>query len=184
MERFNCEIEKGLITVFFGNSGCGKTTLTRLLLDLEKADSGEVVVPDVRKSVVFQEDRLLEWLTVGDNIASVLEKGDDLKIIEDVLKLMEIYDYKDKYPNELSGGMKRRLAFARALCYKGEMYILDEPFKGFDDELKKRILPVIFKLKEHGKTIILITHNKEEADLLADKIYFMKGPLLKITNPY
>lgn len=184
MENFSCEIKKNKITVFFGNSGCGKTTLTRLLLTLEKPDSGKVIMPNVKKSVLFQEDRLLEWLTVSENLSCVLDRNDSglKEKVNAVLERVELLEYKDSYPNELSGGMKRRLSLARALIYDGDIVILDEPFKGFDSQLKERILPYILKLKESGKTVIMITHDINEANALADEIYFMKGTPLEIVS--
>ena len=184
MENFSCEIKKNKITVFFGNSGCGKTTLTRLLLSLEKPDSGEVIMPNVKKSVLFQEDRLLEWLTVSENLSCVLDRDDSglKEKVNTVLERVELLEYKDSYPSELSGGMKRRLSLARALIYDGDIVILDEPFKGFDLQLKKRILPYISQLKESGKTVIMITHDINEANALADEIYFMKGTPLEIVS--
>lgn len=184
MENFSCEIKKNKITVFFGNSGCGKTTLTRLLLSLEKPDSGEIVMPNVKKSVLFQEDRLLEWLTVSENLSCVLDRDDSglKEKVNTVLERVELLEYKDSYPNELSGGMKRRLSLARALIYDGDIVILDEPFKGFDSQLKERILPYISQLKDSGKTVIMITHDINEANALADEIYFMKGTPLEVVS--
>lgn len=184
MENFSCEIKKNKITVFFGNSGCGKTTLTRLLLSLEKPDSGEVIMPNVKKSVLFQEDRLLEWLTVSENLSCVLDRDDSglKEKVNTVLERVELLEYKDSYPNELSGGMKRRLSLARALIYDGDIVILDEPFKGFDSQLKERILPYISQLKDSGKTVIMITHDINEANALADEIYFMKGTPLEVVS--
>lgn len=182
--NFNCSFEEGKVNVITGASGSGKTTLMRMMLGLEKYDAGQIRGVNHQKFVaVFQEDRLIEWLSVYENIAFVLkshvEKEEMDNLIHEVLELVELPDYKDYMIKDLSGGMQRRVALARAIVYKEASLFMDEPFKGLDDELRMRIVSRLKKRwQEQGATVFLITHNQEESALLGDIVYrFFEKPV-------
>lgn len=162
---FSIDLPDGAVTAVMGESGSGKTTLAKLLLGLEKPDSGTITGIDGKRiSAVFQEDRLLPWYSARKNIAAVLTgtKGENDALTDAILEEMELTASADKPIRELSGGMQRRAAIGRALAFGGELLILDEPLKGLDEELQKRIVP---RIKKRFSTILLITHSEEEAAL-------------------
>lgn len=176
LDNINMDIQENKITVISGPSGCGKTTLLNIISGVEKKDSGQVILKDNSISYIFQEDRLIPYLTVYENIAFVLkstvDKNEMDKVITKYLELVRLIEFKDKLPSKLSGGMKRRVAIARAFAYKSRLLLMDEPFKGLDDELKTEIIEEFLKLyKKDKRTVILVTHDKEEAKLLGDIIY-------------
>lgn len=147
--------ERGIFGIF-GASGQGKTTLIRILCGLEQPDGGEILgTQGVKFSVVFQEDRLLPSLTALENVALVSDKATAAEMLERV----GLAESADKYPSELSGGMSRRTAIARALAYSGDALILDEPFKGLEAELKERVGALI---REYAQTkpVIIVTHDE------------------------
>ncbi len=160
-------------------SGYGKTTLLNIIAGLESLDSGNLIMETQSISYMFQEDRLLTWLTVYENIAFVL-KSNTVKckignIIDTYLDLVNLKEYKDYTLDKLSGGMKRRVALARAFAYKSEVLIMDEPFKGLDLSLKREIISGFLKLWEKDKrTVIVVTHDIKEAKLLAHNTYFLE----------
>lgn len=154
------EIREGETVAVMGESGSGKTTLAKLLLGLVEPDSGEITgLGGLRVSMVFQEDRLLPWYSALDNVRAVRA---DRSAAMELLDEMELSEAAGKPIRELSGGMQRRVAIARALAFGGDLLILDEPLKGLDEELKKRVVP---QIKKHFSTILLITHSEEEAAL-------------------
>jgi NitT/TauT family transport system ATP-binding protein len=162
IENFSLEINNGDIICLSGESGCGKTTLLRLICGLEKPQAGEITGIDKKRfSVVFQEDRLLKNLSVSENVALVgsLQKGDEL------LKKLGLDDYLDKKISDLSGGMRRRVAIARALCSDYDVLLLDEAFNGLDEDRIKDTAALILE-ETKGKTVIMITHSLEHAKLL------------------
>lgn len=174
--NLNMNFPKNKITVITGPSGCGKTTLLNIMSGIEKQDSGEVLMSDKSISYIFQEDRLLPHFTVYQNIAFVLKSTmtpTEMKpVIEKYLALVKLMEAKDKYPSQLSGGMKRRVAIARAFAYKSRLLLMDEPFKGLDDKLKKEIIEEFLRIyREDKRTVILVTHDMEEAKLLGENIY-------------
>ncbi|KZL92475.1 ABC transporter ATP-binding protein [Clostridium magnum] len=176
LDNINMDIQENKITVISGPSGCGKTTLLNIISGVEKKDSGQVILKDNSISYIFQEDRLIPYLTVYENIAfvlkSTLDKNEMDKIITKYLEMVRLIEFKNKLPSKLSGGMKRRVAIARAFAYKSRLLLMDEPFKGLDDELKTEIIEEFLKLyKKDKRTVILVTHDKEEAKLLGDIIY-------------
>src|SRR3712207_4052243 len=133
------------------------TTLFRSLLNVKEV------------SYIFQEYRLIPWLTVYENVDFVLksymEKDERNKVIIKYLKLVNLYEHKNKYPGELSGGMQRRVAIARAFAYKSELLLMDEPFVGLDKDLKQKIIKEFLQLWKYDKrTIILVTHDMDEAN--------------------
>lgn len=183
---FDIAFEKGKVTVITGPSGGGKTTLLRLMIGVEKCERGQILGLE-RESVacVFQEDRLLEWLSVYENIAYVLKsymEYDEMgTVIQEVLEIVELWAYKSYKIKDLSGGMQRRVAVARALACKNAVLLMDEPFKGLDDDLKYRIMNRLKKLcQEEARTVIMITHSQTEASMLGDYTYKLQEKPVRI----
>ncbi len=184
-ENFCFEVPEGSITCLLGPSGSGKTTLLHMIAGLTKPDKGEISCKtDV--SYIFQETRLLPWATVRENLEFVLRSKNQDKVwssavIHRNLSLVNLLEYCDYYPNQLSGGMKQRASIARALAHDGDIILMDEPFKGLDKELKKDIMIKIKELgKKSKKTILLVTHDEAEAIFLADAIYELEGKPVKL----
>ncbi|MBQ5796972.1 MAG: ATP-binding cassette domain-containing protein [Firmicutes bacterium] len=167
---FSMTIPGGKITAIEGPSGCGKTTLLRMISGLDEPDSGTIT--PVTVSCVFQEDRLLPWMTVREN----LRLAGTSEQVETVLQMMKLQDFGDYLPEQLSGGMRRRVAMGRALVYNGSITLMDEPFVGLDPELKARLIGEIRELwKEQGRTVLFITHDRSDAEALADQICQLSG---------
>ena len=159
LDNISFDIKEKGITAIMADSGIGKTTIINLMLGFIKSDGGEIEnLPD-KISVVFQEDRLLEWLTPLKNI-QICENIDKTKI-DDLFKKFKIDNSKKVC--KLSGGMKRRIAIIRAILYKSHFIILDEPFKGLDDSIKKIVMDIILEESEH-RPIFFITHNIDEIE--------------------
>lgn len=158
---FSARLEQGRKYCLMGASGSGKTTLVNLLLGLMKPDSGVIRrAPDLKMSAMFQEDRLLEQMTAAANIALVSKAR--IGQIEDMLKALGIPAESLPQPvSAYSGGMKRRVALARALLSDYNVLFLDEPYKGLDEETRAQVMRVVEKATA-GKTVLLITHDKEE----------------------
>ena len=178
LDDFSCEFGPG-VTGVLAPSGAGKTTMARLITGLEVPDSGELdIAGDIRAAYLFQEDRLLPWLNVrGNMLLSVIAKNptgkDPLEAVEEIAEKLEISDTLGMMPQELSGGMAHRAALGRTLLFGGNVLILDEPFRGLDEELRERIIRDIaseIRPEDSPKTVILITHDEELAERLADKV--------------
>lgn len=162
-EHFTLELPESGVVAVMGGSGSGKTTLLRLLSGTLKPGGGEVRgIRGLRISTVFQEDRLLPWYTVLKNVSIVSDDETALAVLHE----MELSDAIDKHINELSGGMQRRTALARALTYGGDLLLLDEPLKGLDEPLKARIVPRILARFDR---IVLVTHSEAEIALFGAK---------------
>ncbi|MCQ2518199.1 MAG: ATP-binding cassette domain-containing protein [Lachnospiraceae bacterium] len=171
IDRLNLEIGDG-ITCIMGESGLGKTTLLHTIAGLIKPDSGEIEGAPVRPAVMFQEDRLLPWFSALKNLETVC--SDTGRALE-MLRAVELEEASDKLPDELSGGMKRRVALARTLLFDSDMLILDEPFKGLDEALTGRIARLIREVKV---PVIVATHAESDVELLgAKKIVLRKQDL-------
>lgn len=169
LDNLSLTFTAGETTLLMGESGIGKTTLLHLLLGIIQADSGEIVgVPD-QVSVAFQNDALCPQLSVNDNIRLALpkvSKDDILSALEDV----GLGSDKDTKAKALSGGMGRRTSVVRAMLSDAPLVLLDEPFRGLDEDSKKKTAAFIVK-KSQGRTLIVITHDKEDKALLeADAI--------------
>ena len=165
LANFNAIIAGNEPTVITGPSGCGKTTLLRIICGLEKRYIGSVTGVPERISYLFQEDRLMPWMTLKQNVEFVLKDVYDLeKASETALKMIEavkLSGHEDKYPADLSGGMQRRTALARTFCYPCDLLILDEPFKGLDVKLKSDIIDLFEELfVKTKKTVIIVSHDE------------------------
>lgn len=153
--------ETGVVCLW-GPSGCGKTTLLRLLAGLEKPQDGVIEPSGYTVAMVFQEDRLLPWLTVRQNAA--LACNDTVRV-DTLLNAVGLADYADSTPDAISGGQQRRVALVRALATDSDLLLLDEPFTGLDEETKALILPLIREAATK-KPVVLVTHIAAEAEAL------------------
>lgn len=168
-ENLNIDIQKGEITILMGASGIGKTTILRMLMGLEFPNCGKITGLDKAKlSAVFQEDRLCENLSVKSNLKLVLNGKTDIDIKEHLKEVGLESELETKIKN-LSGGMKRRVAIVRAVIYGGDVFIMDEPFKGLDFDTKQKCMDYIMNHLAK-KTLIISTHDKQEGQYLNGKI--------------
>ena len=171
IDNLSLKLEEGRVYCIMGASGVGKTTLLRVLSGLLKPQSGKVMHADeLTKTFIFQENRLLPHMSIYDNIKFVT---DNEKKINAALNATSLSAEKDKSADELSGGMARRAAIARAAAHDGDVFFIDEPLYGLDIKTSEEILSLI-KSTVSGKTAVIITHSPEEAFYLADEIIFLK----------
>ncbi|MCX6699077.1 MAG: ABC transporter ATP-binding protein [Methanomicrobiales archaeon] len=179
----NLEVEEKEFTCVLGPSGCGKTTLLRIIAGLEKPTSGKVIIggeivsgPTSRMVMIFQDYSLFPWRTVIDNIAFGLEmkgigKEERQKKAVHYLDLVGLSGFEENFPYELSGGMRQRVAVARALAIDPSVLLMDEPFGALDAQtrnmLQRQLLEIWDKTK---KTVLFVTHSVDEAVFMADRI--------------
>ena len=166
-DNFSVELQDKKVNYILGESGVGKTTLLKIIAGLDKNYKGEIFPSNQKISYVFQEPRLFPNLTVKENINITSE--DSPYNVEALLEMLELKDEANALPTTLSGGMKMRIALARALYHNGDVYLMDEPFAALNEELKARILPKIFQHLKN-KTVIIVSHNFDEANKYADNI--------------
>lgn len=159
------EFESGKSYAIVGSSGVGKTTLINSIVGLVPLKSGKITCDSDKIGYIFQEPRLFPWMTALENVECVCHDKEKAKYY---LSLF-LADGHDKYPHELSGGMKQRVSIARALAYEPDILLLDEPFKGLDEQTKQSTSQKVFELLR-GKTAIMISHDKDETEL-CDLIY-------------
>ena len=183
LEDINLNINDGELVCLLGPSGCGKTTLLRLIAGLDTPTSGEIIAngevvkkPSGERAVIFQQYSLFPWLTVLKNVTFGLElsggsKEENIRTAEEYLKSVGLLEFKDSYPNELSGGMKQRVAIIRSLLNHSPILLMDEPFSALDVPNKHRLQEQIIGIsKKFKNTIVFVTHDVEEAVFLANKI--------------
>ena len=168
------EVRPQSMTVLMGPSGCGKTTLLRILAGLDPNFTGTVHVPEnARIGVMFQEPRLLPWRTVRQNIQIVAEDLTNVEL-EQLAASVEIADKLPRYPQELSLGLARRVALARAFAPRPDLLLLDEPFVSLDERTADRLRRLLLEVwSARPTTAILVTHNAREAILLADQLVLL-----------
>ena len=193
-------ISHGSFTVIVGKSGCGKTTLLRLLGGLEELTEGQIHWTDIEKQqllpkigFVFQEPRLMPWLTVYENMAFSLDKSllseAVTTIVNPILNQLGLESFRDAYPAQLSGGMAQRVSLGRTLCYDPDLILMDEPFGALDYFTRKKLqLEMVELFLLQKKTVIFVTHDVSEAIYLGQKILVMdEGRIVKeipIEMPY
>lgn len=181
-DDFSISFEKNKINIIEGASGCGKTTLLRMIAGLEKDNNNQRIAKDDSISIVFQTPTLLPWKTVIENVQFVLKHQDE-KLIKNILRLLELSEVADCYPYQLSGGMQQRVALARAFAHPSRLLIMDEPFIGLDTSLKKRIFRQMLRMWRHyPKTVILVTHHREELTYMAHRIITIGSRPVRILN--
>ena len=172
--NFNIEFQQGKINCIIGESGCGKTTLLNYI-------SEKLYYENKRIAYVFQEDNLIPWKNIYVNLKIVAKKYFEKSILEkeinNALVKVRLEKYKYFYPRELSGGMRQRINFARALIGNPEVILMDEPFKSLDIKSKNNMIELI---KNTDSTIILVTHDINEILMLADVVYYLGGRPVEI----
>ena len=197
LESLSLEVEQGQIVCLLGASGCGKTTLLKAIagllplssgqmsLNCQTIDDGENWLPPEQRNIgmIFQDYALFPHLTVAENIAFGLKNEtaqQKLLKVEEMLGLVHLKGYGDRYPHQLSGGQQQRVAIARSLAYKPDLLLLDEPFSNIDTQVRHELIREIRKIfKEQGVTAIFVTHSREEAFAFADKMAVMNHGVIE-----
>ena len=175
-DKFNLEIDSDELTMIVGKSGCGKTTLLRLLAKLITPDSGQIIIPDdLHIGMMFQEPRLMPWLNVEKNIALGL-KNPVHKDIENIISLVGLAGFEHALPHQLSGGMQQRVSLARTLIRNTNFLLMNEPFSALDNVTRTAMQKELIRIrKQKHLGCIFVTHDINEATLLGDRIITLKN---------
>ena len=199
LEKINLGIPVGQMTTFLGPSGCGKTTLLKIIAGLLEPTEGEILIkgvpisgPGPERAFVFQDFALLPWATVLRNVAFGLELRRDSKakreeVARHYIAEVGLAGFEQKYPHELSGGMRQRVGLARALAVNAEVLLMDEPFSAVDEQTRRKFQEDLLRLLTvEKKTVIFVTHSIEEAVYLSDQIVLLSprpGRIHSIIRP-
>ena len=183
LKEINLKVKKGEFISVIGPSGCGKSTLLSIISGLEEKTGGKIIIEDEeingissKIGYMLQKDCLLEWRTIFSNILFGLEiKGlknaENIRYAENLLKKYGLYEFKDKIPNQLSGGMRQRAALIRTLCVKPKILLLDEAFSALDYQTRIKVTEDIYNiLKKENITTIMVTHDITEAISMGDRV--------------
>ena len=185
IENLSFDVNCNEILAIVGPSGCGKSTLLSILADLENKTSGEIIKNNTKIGYMLQTDSLFPWLTVLENSCIGIK---DKKNIDDVIKLLDKYglsEFKNSYPNNLSGGMRQRVALIRTLGINPNILLLDEPFSALDYQTRLALSNDMYKMiKNEKKTVILITHDIAEAISMADRVIVLTKRPCKVKHIY
>ena len=182
LDGIHLEIPERSITVILGRSGCGKTTLLRLVGGLDEPDGGRIQFSQKHKTAyVFQEPRLMPWLNVRENVKFGLKKQEtDHTKIEEWITMVGLRGFENAYPSQLSGGMKQRVAIARAFAYRPSFVLMDEPFAALDYFTREQMQKELIRMQqEHEASILFVTHSIDEALLLGHKIVVIDSGKVK-----
>ncbi|MVX66415.1 ABC transporter ATP-binding protein [Clostridium chromiireducens] len=198
LKDFSLSIGKGEFIAIVGPSGCGKSTLLDIISGIVKAESGSISIdgkvvngPALDRGFVMQGYALFPWRTIRKNVEFGLElkkvpKKERNKISDEFIELIGLKGFENRYPHELSGGMKQRVAIARSLAYDPEVLLMDEPFAAVDAQTRETLQDELMRIWDKtNKTIIFVTHSIEEAVLLADRVVVMTknpGTIKEIVN--
>ena len=196
LDHVNLTINEDEYISVIGHSGCGKSTLLKIIGGFEKATSGsvrlegkEIRKPGADRMMVFQNYSLLPWLTVRENIRLAVDevlknanRAEKISIVNEHLAMVNLTAAADKYPDEISGGMKQRVGIARALAIRPKMLLMDEPFGALDALTRGKLQRQVLDIWEHNRqAVMMITHDVDEAIYMSDRIILMtNGPSAKI----
>lgn len=196
LDGINLSIRENEFIAVIGHSGCGKSTLLKIVAGLEKSTSGavwlegkEVRKPGAERMMVFQHYSLLPWLTVQENVRLAVDEVykkmspiEKKQIVSEHLAMVNLTQAANKYPDEISGGMKQRVGIARALATRPKMLLMDEPFGALDALTRRKLQKQVLDIWEsHRQAVMMITHDVDEAIYMADRIVMMtNGPKAKI----
>ena len=191
INELSMDVYQNEILAIVGPSGCGKSTLLGILANIETKTGGNIIKKDDYKiGYMLQTDSLFPWLTVLENtlIGLKIKKEDTKENIENAINLLKkygLYGFKDNYPNNLSGGMKQRVALIRTLAFNPNLILLDEPFSALDYQTRLALSNDMYRIiKNENKTAILITHDIGEAVSLADRVIVLTKRPCKVKNTY
>lgn len=177
LDGLSLELPKNAVSVVLGPSGCGKTSFLNILAGLDRDFEGELDgFAGTRAGYAFQEDRLLPWRSAKDNVALVLEarygRAEAQRLALDALRSVGLEGDAGKLPGALSGGMRKRVALARAFAYPSELLLMDEPFSSLDLKTRIAVMDLFLSLRRaSGKTALIVTHDVREAIYLGDKVF-------------
>lgn len=186
LKNMNLSVPANEITVLLGRSGCGKTTLLRLIGGLDKDYTGTISTPhNTPPAFVFQEARLMPWLTVAQNIAFGLKKKDvKSEEIHRLITLTGLDGFADALPQQLSGGMQQRTALARALALDPSFILMDEPFAALDHFTREKMQQVLLEIHKANRCgVLFVTHSIDEALAIADRIVILENHQAKKVYP-
>ena len=175
LRNISFDVNRGEFISIIGPSGCGKSTLLSIIAGLENKTSGEIYI-NGKIGYMLQKDDLLEWRTIYKNVLLGLEiqksnTPENRKYVEELLKKYELYEFKDKYPTQLSGGMRQRVALIRTLAIKPSILLLDEAFSALDYQTRLMVTEDIYKiLKNENITALMVTHDISEAISMSDRV--------------
>lgn len=175
LKNISFDVKEGEYVSIIGPSGCGKSTLLSIISGLESKTSGEIYI-NGKIGYMLQKDNLLEWRTIYKNVLLGLEIQNDntaenRKYVEELLKKYGLYEFKDKYPTQLSGGMRQRAALIRTLAIRPNILLLDEAFSALDYQTRLMVTEDIFKiLKAENITALMVTHDISEAISMSDRV--------------
>lgn len=202
IKNINLSVKKGEFICLVGPSGCGKTTLLSIIAGILKVSQGEVVLENNESKktnknsfhenvgYMFQKDNLLEWRTIWKNVVLGLEinkklNSETIAFAESLLKKYGLFEFKDKFPRELSGGMRQRVALIRTLVLKPSILLLDEPFSALDYQTRINVCEDVSRiLREENKTVIMVTHDISEAISFADRVVVLSKRPAVIKNEH
>ncbi|MFI3200218.1 MAG: ABC transporter ATP-binding protein [Eubacteriales bacterium] len=182
LKSMSLEVPEGQVTIILGRSGCGKTTLLRVLGGLESFEEGNIIgYGEEKPAFVFQEPRLMPWLNTTSNIAFGLKKKQYNSVeIQEMIETVGLQGFEKAYPHQLSGGMQQRVSLARALIFKPSLILMDEPFAALDYFIREQMQQELIAVQEKtGCSILFVTHSIDEALLLGHKIIIMEQGQVK-----